>query len=188
MPTLKYGRASGRASQGWNNACSVSSRRAHCRSLREDAPQSKVTALEGQSASSVGDCAVIDDANQEQIAKAAALVLERAKAVLNEKLEDYESELQQLETAASRNFVYKCVADTISACSVSQTQRLLTYFQDTTVSTAEVYDVIVQGYECVDNAASSAEERVCQSTNPHNGRACCQRVFLQPGPPVHVHA
>lgn len=93
---------------------SVNARRAYtCRALRDDVPHSsKVTTVEGQPGSSGGgSVCVIDDANQEQIAQAAALVLARAKAVLNEKLEDYESEIQQLENAASRNFVYRSVAD-----------------------------------------------------------------------------
>jgi hypothetical protein len=46
--------------------------------------------------------------DQEQIGLVASIVLDRARAVLKEKLEEYQEQLHEVESAADRNIVYRC--------------------------------------------------------------------------------
>ena len=169
MHTTAYGRLRGTQSSLAHASRSVTSRRAcRCRTARNDA-QSDVPTVDGQHGSSAGDRAVIDDANQEQIAKAAALVLSRAKAVLTEKLEEYESELQQLETAASRNFVYRYVGRSRLFSHLGVHALAVPLSSTSKRSIAPTAEGSLQGYQCVDHAAASTKEGVCQSTHPNDG-------------------
>jgi hypothetical protein len=80
-----------------------------CRVSTDDETASSVKSTAVELASSIEDLdCVPSQEDQEAIAQAARLVLDRAKAVLHEKLEDYERELEALEKDASRNFVYRC--------------------------------------------------------------------------------